>query len=104
MSEHRVINDELQAAVDARRELGDDMEPILVDAFVARIEQRLEGRADADERALKRARDHQKQMVLGEMALSVPLLAIAAVFAGLQGVIVVCIALAVIVIVSTRRP
>ena len=41
-------------------------------------------------------------MVLGSMALSIPLLAIAAVFTGLPGVIAVCAALAIIAIVTTR--
>jgi hypothetical protein len=35
------------------------MEPVVVDAFVERIEERLEQRADAAERALRRKRDHQ---------------------------------------------
>ena len=41
-------------------------------------------------------------MVLGAMGISVPLLAIAAIFTGLAGVIVVCAALAVIAVVSSR--
>ena len=54
------------------------------------------------EQALKRKRDHQKEMVLGAMGISIPLLAIAAIFTGLAGVIVVCGALAVVAYVSTR--
>jgi hypothetical protein len=41
-------------------------------------------------------------MVLGSMALSIPLLIVAAVFTGLAGVIVVCLALAVIAIATAR--
>jgi hypothetical protein len=78
------------------------MEPAVIDAFVARIERRLGDQADRDERALQRRREHQKEMVLGSMAVSIPLLAIAAVFTGLAGVITVCVALAVIAIVSSR--
>jgi hypothetical protein len=84
--------------VAARRELGEEMEPAVIDAFVQRIEARL---ADS-ETALKRKRDHQKEMVLGSMAISIPLLAIAAVFTGLPGVVAICVALAVIAIVSSR--
>ena len=40
--------------------------------------------------------------VLGAMGISIPLLAIAAIFTGLAGVIVVCAALAVIAVVSAR--
>jgi Flp pilus assembly protein TadB len=97
-----VRRDELQAAVHARSELGADMEPALVDSFVERIERRLAERTEESERSLKRKREHQKEMVLGAMGISVPLLAIAAIFTGLAGVIVVCTALAVIAVVSSR--
>jgi Flp pilus assembly protein TadB len=97
-----VRRDELQAAVEARKELGDDMEPALVDSFVERIERRLSERSEESERSLKRKREHQKEMVLGAMGISIPLLGIAAVFTGLAGVIVVCAALAVIAVASSR--
>ena len=97
-----VRTDELQAAVEARRELGAEMEPALIDSFVERIEKRIAERTEEGERSLKRKRDHQKEMVLGAMGISIPLLGIAAVFAGLAGVIVVCAALAVIAVASSR--
>ena len=103
MADDVALQSELRAALEARRELGDEMEPAVIDAFVARIEQRLGERADERERALKRRRDHQKDMTLGAMAISIPLLAIAAIFTGLPGVIAVCVALAVIAIVSARQ-
>jgi hypothetical protein len=96
-----VPRDEVQAAVEARKELGADMEPELIDAFVERIERRLVQRSEESERALRRRREHQKEMVLGAMGISIPLLAIAAIFTGLAGVIVVCGALAVIAIATT---
>ncbi len=102
MSERIVPKDELQAAIEARKELGEDMEPAVIDAFVERIERRLEQRTGESERALKQKRDHQKEMVLGAMGVSIPLLALAAIFTGLSGVIVVCAALSVIAIASTR--
>jgi hypothetical protein len=97
------LKDELQSAIEARKALGDEMEPAVIDAFVARIERRLAGRADEGEQALQRRRNHQKEMVLGSMAISIPLLAIAAIWTGIQGVIAVCVALAVIAIVSSRN-
>ena len=93
---------ELEAAIEARKELGADLEPALVDSFVERIERRLAERAQESERSLKRKREHQKEMVLGAMGICVPLLAIAAIFTGLPGVIVVCAALAVIAVISSR--
>jgi hypothetical protein len=102
MSEDLVPRDELRAAIEARKELGEDMEPALVDAFVERIERQVEQRAADRERALKRKRDHQKEMVLGAMAISVPFFALAAIFTGLAGVIVVSAALVAIAVVSAR--
>jgi hypothetical protein len=88
--------------MEARKELDSDMEPALIDAFVERIERRIADRAGQGDRALKQKRDHQKEMTLGSMAIAIPLLAIAAVFTGLAGVITVCAALAIIAIVSSR--
>jgi hypothetical protein len=102
VTEDLMPKDEVRAAIHARGELGADMEPALVDAFVERIERRLADRAGDSERALKRKRDHQKEMVLGSMGIAVPLLAIAAIFAGLAGVIVVCVALVLIAIITAR--
>jgi hypothetical protein len=102
MSDDAVLKQELRTAISARKELGDEMEPAVIDAFVERIERRLADGEDARERALKRRRDHQKEMVLGSMAISIPLLAIAAIFTGLQGVIAVCVALVVIAVVTAR--
>ena len=97
-----VPKDELQAVIEARRELGSEMEPAVIDAFVERVERRLDERVEERERSLKRKREHQKEMVLGAMGISIPLLAIAAIFTGLAGVLVVCAALAVIAVATAR--
>ena len=102
MSEEIVPKDELQAALEARKELGADMEPAVIDAFIERIERQLVERAREREQSLKRKRDYQKEMVLGAMGISVPPFVIAAIFTGLAGVIVVCATLAVIAVASAR--
>ena len=102
MSEELVSTDELRATIEARKELGEDMEPALIDSFVERIEQRLAERGGESERSLQRKREHQKEMVLGSMGLAIPFLAIAAIFAGIAGVIVVCTALVLIAVASAR--
>jgi hypothetical protein len=102
MPDDLVSKEELQSAIETRKELDEEMEPVIVDAFVARIEQRLAERDERSERALQLTRNHQKEMVLGSMAIGIPMLALAAVFTGLAGIIVVCIALVVIAVVSTR--
>ena len=96
----RVPPDELQAAIEARKELGEEMEPAVIDSFVERIERRLTERSDERERALQKRRDHQEELILGAMGISVPLLALAAIFTGIAGVIVVCATLAVIAVVT----
>ena len=98
----RVADDDLEAAIQARSELGPEMEPAIIDAFVERIERRIADRGNAGEYARMQKREHQKEMVLGSMAISIPLLAIAAIFTGLPGVVAVCLALAVIAIVTGR--
>jgi VIT1/CCC1 family predicted Fe2+/Mn2+ transporter len=104
VSEGSVPKEELEAAIEARKELGAEMEPALIDGFVERIERRIAESGTERERALKARREHQKEMVLGAMGISVPLLLFAAIFTGLAGVIVVCTALAVIALATTRSP
>jgi hypothetical protein len=104
MAEPTVNREEIEAVIQARKELGAELEPAVIDSFVERIEKSLVKRDDQREKALKRKRDHQKEMVLGAMALSIPLMAIAAIFTGLAGVIAVCAAIAVVAIVTARQP
>ena len=54
MSEELVPKDELRATIEARKELGEDMEPALIDSFVERIEQRLAQRGGETEKSLTR--------------------------------------------------
>jgi hypothetical protein len=104
VSEDLVQRDELEAAIAARRELGEDLEPAVIDAFVERIERRLGERRTEGAQALKKRRDHQREMILGSMAISIPLFGLAAIFAGLAGIIAVCAVLAVIAVVTARSP
>ena len=52
---------------------------------------------------IERRRAHQKEMTLGAMAISIPLIAIAGGIAGLAGIAVVCVALAVIAVMASRE-
>jgi hypothetical protein len=102
VSDDPALKGELRSSVEARKELGEEMEPALIDAFVAWTERRLAERKGADQVAIDRKREHQKEMVLGSMAIAIPLLAIAAIFTGLAGVIAVCVALVAIALITAR--
>ena len=102
MPDDAVVREELHSAIEARRELGEEMEPAVIDSFVARIEQRLADGADESARALQRKRDFQKEMILGSMGISIPLMAVAAVFTRFPGVVAVCVALIVVAVVTSR--
>src|SRR5919108_3034750 len=101
MNEGTLLRDELQAAIEARKELGQEMEPAVIDAFVERVERRLAERGGESEQALKRKREHQREMVLGAMGIAVPFFIVAAIFTGLAGVLAVCAVIAVIAIASS---
>ncbi|HEX6248095.1 MAG TPA: hypothetical protein VFZ64_09520 [Nocardioidaceae bacterium] len=86
---------ELEAALEARRELGPAYEPALVDSFVERIEQAVEARVDARLAERRSERKHEdergsKQMALGitSLALGIPISAIAGGIGDLPGLVV----------------
>ena len=103
MSEDAIVREELQSAIAARRELPDELEPALIDGFVERIERRIAERGAANQYALEAKRNHQKEMVLGSMAISIPVFALAAVFTGLPGVVAVCVVLVAIAVATGRN-
>jgi hypothetical protein len=71
-------------------------------AIEARREQRLAARGGEDHAELMARRSHRQEMVLSSMALAIPLLALAAIFTGLPGMIAVCVALVAIAVVTAR--
>jgi hypothetical protein len=95
-----VEREDVHAAVEARRELGAELEPQIIDSFLERIEQRLERQ---EERHLRRRGDGGA-FVLGLVSLGVaiPLLGIAA-SQGLAAIIVVCAALVLVNLVFRLR-
>ena len=91
-----VSREEAKAALEARRELGMEYEEHLVDALVEKIERRLA------ERRPPRREGAITPLVLGSLGISIPLIAIAANFAGLAGVIAVCVAIVLVNVVAVR--
>jgi hypothetical protein len=103
MSEPVVHPDELEAAIEARRELGPRMEPELVDRFVEKIERRIDERIRAGTANKSSRHSHEAFVItLVTLGISIPLLAIAASETGLAGVIAVCAALVLINVVVRR--
>ena len=95
------VRQEIEASVEARRELGPEYEEHVVDALVAKIEKRL-----APQEPAPLPRHHTgpiTPLVLGSLAVSIPLLAIAGNFAGLAGIIAVCVAIVLVNLVVARR-
>jgi hypothetical protein len=97
--------EELQAHVAARRELGPEYEPELVDSFLERVEGKLDQRHRG--KAARRDTEHHAitPLVLGSLALSIPLIAVAGAQAGSFGVAMVCIAIVLVnlFVALTRR-
>jgi hypothetical protein len=95
--------EELQAHVAARRELGPEYEPELVDSFLERIERRVDERRHG--KAARRGKEHHAitPLVLGSLALSIPLIAVAGDRAGAFGVALVCIAIVLVNLFAARR-
>jgi hypothetical protein len=95
--------EELQAHVAARSELGPEYEPELVDSFLERVERRVEQLGHG--KAARRDRPHATitPLVLGSLALSIPLIAVAGAQAGAFGVALVCIAIVLVNLFVARR-
>jgi hypothetical protein len=83
-----VDREELTAAIEARRELGTDLEPHVVDSFVERIERRVAERTNA-----KPARTHDSGDLLAlaivSLLAAIPITAIAATHGGIVAIAVV---------------
>jgi hypothetical protein len=88
--------EELQAHVAARRELGPEYEPELVDSFLERVEGKLDQRHRG--KAARRDKEHHAitPLVLGSLVLSIPLIGVAGAQAGPFGVAMVCIAIVLV--------
>ena len=90
-----VPRDDLHATIEARRELGPDHEPELVDAFVERIEQRLAKRPSSTP-ARRGGREGSFVLALVSMGVGIPLTAIALSNGGLAALLVVWIGIVLV--------
>jgi hypothetical protein len=84
-----VPKEDLQASIEARRELGHDHEPELVESFVARIEERLAKRQPARTPARRGGREGSFILAVVSMGVGIPLTAIALTNGGLAALLIV---------------
>ena len=90
-----VQREDLQASIEARRELGPDHEPELVDAFVERIEQRLAKRPGSTP-ARRGGREGSFVLTVISLGVGIPLTAIALSNGGLAALLVVWIGIVLV--------
>ena len=102
MEEGKVDRDDLHAAIEARKELGPELEPQLVDSFVARIEQRLERGRPGGVARPDRSRDGSFVLAVLSLIFAIPLTAIAVTQAGLLGLALVWVGIVLVNAVYNR--
>jgi hypothetical protein len=94
------VREELEAALGARRELGEEFEPAVVDAFLARIEDEIEARVDArlDERrgGGPEERGPAVAVALASIGMGIPITAIAGGTGGPAGILIVWIGIVLV--------
>jgi hypothetical protein len=90
MPEERITRDDVASMIGARRELGDEMEPAVVDAFLDRVERAIEARA-AQSRPVERSDRRPGStlpLAIVSLGTGIPITAIAADAGGVAGIIV----------------
>jgi hypothetical protein len=97
MAQSELPREELAAAVEARRELGQELEPQVIDSFLEKMEKAIDARVDQRVRErlpAKRERGNGlPYLAIVSLCVAIPMLGIAGGTAGLAGVVVVCTAL-----------
>jgi hypothetical protein len=97
-----VERDDIEAAIEARRELGGEMEPHVIDSFVDRIEKRIDERTTRRIPAVRKGREGSFVLALASLAAAIPITAIAANYGGITAMIVVWIGLVLLNAVYNR--
>jgi hypothetical protein len=92
-----VERDDVAAAIEARRELGAELEPQVIDAFIQRIEHRLP-------KAAPRASDDKVlALTIISLVAAIPLTAIAITQSGLIALVVVWLGIVLVNLSYSRR-
>jgi hypothetical protein len=97
------LRHEAEATLAARQEVGQELEPHLVDRFIERVEQEIERRAQELAARKQQPVPHHSvtPLALGSLGIAIPLIAVAD---STAGVIAVCIAIVLVNLLwATRR-
>jgi hypothetical protein len=97
-----VEREDVHAAIEARRELGEQLEPEVIDSFVERIEKRLDKRARAGALVRRQGREGSFVLAVISLAAAIPITAIAATHGGIAAMIVVWIGIVLLNAVYNR--
>ena len=92
MPPERITREDADSLVEARRELGDEMEPAVIDAFLDRVEAAAEARAAAVKPKPVRhddGRGERLALSIVSLGTGIPITAIAAEQGGVVGMLVV---------------
>lgn len=102
---------DLEAALEVRKELGDSIEPGLVDSLAAKVEATVRRRYEAEiasrrnEKAVQGISNGQRVSVaITSLVMAIPLTAIAGSFAGLAGMLMVWVGIIAINVALAMRP
>ncbi|MGW0228987.1 hypothetical protein ACWDWO_11790 [Actinopolymorpha singaporensis] len=103
MSEPRLPRDDAEAALHARKELGGDFEPAVVDSFVERIDAAIEARvaqevkrATASAPAPRKDDGHALALAIVSLGVAIPLSGLAAHEAGPRGLLLAWIGIVLV--------
>jgi hypothetical protein len=94
MAEARISRDDVASAVGARLELGKELEPEIVDAFVDRVERAIDARVEQQDAAARRAKYEDSidgsrlALAIVSLGTGIPITAIAAEQGGVAGIVV----------------
>jgi hypothetical protein len=96
-----VERDDIEAAIEARRELGGEMEPHVIDSFVDRIEKRIDERTTRIP-VERKGREGSFVLALASLAAAIPITAIAATHGGITAMVVAWIGIVLLNAVYNR--
>jgi len=98
--EQEVVREELEATLNARRELGAELEPQLIEGFLERagkaIDARVDARLERNEPPVPPPGSQPLAVALGSLGIGIPLTGAAGGTVGFAGVLVVWIGIAVV--------